>query len=324
MPVKLPLSQARLCSPPLLPRGLLQARDLRYRQRSCIMEGAELVVEVKGPGQVVGEVFMQDLPPPCRYSARARGDVLALKLTQENYVRALAAMYYEAENGARAVATSTTASGRPLPGPSASSPGLLGAGMGSSSTGSKPGASSSTAAAAAAGGAAAAGDAVSPTAASVPGVLLPSGGSGPSSIGGSLSAPVPPVPVSPPAAAAAASAGNGGSAAGCAAAANARSLLAAAGSSAGSRVTGGTGGLSSSTLGDSTAPLSMTHTASSGGSLLGPNSQPAKAGSARIGGGAVAGAAADGAGGTMGSSEPLQLLAVGSDEATDEETGPGA
>lgn len=68
----------------------------------------------------------------CRYSARARGDVLALKLTQENYIRALAAMYYEAENGARAVANSTTASGRPLPGPSASSPGLLGTSMSSS------------------------------------------------------------------------------------------------------------------------------------------------------------------------------------------------
>ncbi|KAF6252984.1 kinase-like domain-containing protein [Scenedesmus sp. NREL 46B-D3] len=110
----------------------LKARDLRFRQRSCIMEGAEVVIDVKGPGQVVGEVFMQDTPPPCRYSARARGDVLALKLTQENYVRALAAMYYEAETGSRAVADSTTASGKPLPGPSASSPGLLGSGMASS------------------------------------------------------------------------------------------------------------------------------------------------------------------------------------------------
>jgi len=102
-----------------------QARDLRFRQRSYVMEGSEVVVEVKGPGQVVGEVFMQEAPPPCRYNARARGDVLALKLTQENYIRALAAMYYEAENGARATFNSTTASGRPLPTASCSSPGLL-------------------------------------------------------------------------------------------------------------------------------------------------------------------------------------------------------
>jgi len=89
------------------------------------MEGSEVVVEVKGPGQVVGEVFMQEAPPPCRYNARARGDVLALKLTQENYIRALASMYYEAEHGSRATFSSTTASGRPLPTASCSSPGLL-------------------------------------------------------------------------------------------------------------------------------------------------------------------------------------------------------
>jgi hypothetical protein len=53
--------------------------------------------------------------------------VLALKLTQENYVRALAAMMYEAEHGARASAHSAGASrGRPLPTASASSPGILG------------------------------------------------------------------------------------------------------------------------------------------------------------------------------------------------------
>jgi len=91
------------------------------------MEHMEVVVDVKGPGQVVGEVFMQEAPPPCRYSARARGDVLALKLTQENYVRALAAMMYEAENGARATAHSSGASrGQPLPSMSAGSLGMLG------------------------------------------------------------------------------------------------------------------------------------------------------------------------------------------------------
>lgn len=117
----------------------LQARDLKTRHRGHLMEHQEVVVDVKGPGQVVGEVFMQEAPPPCRYSARARGDVLALKLTQENYVRALAAMMYEAEHGARATANSVgaTRGGRPLPSATASSPGLLGvplaAGAGSSS-----------------------------------------------------------------------------------------------------------------------------------------------------------------------------------------------
>jgi hypothetical protein len=106
---------------------LLKARDLKHRHRGHLMEHMEVVVDVKGPGQVVGEVFMQEAPPPCRYSARARGDVLALKLTQENYVRALAAMMYEAEHGARASAQSAGASrGRPLPSASASSPGMLG------------------------------------------------------------------------------------------------------------------------------------------------------------------------------------------------------
>lgn len=122
-----------------------QARDLKYRHRGHLMEHMEVVVDVKGPGQVVGEVFMQEAPPPCRYSARARGDVLALKLTQENYVRALASMMFEAEHGARATAHSAGASrGRPLPTSSISSPSVLGgaaaaaaaaAGGGSSSRG---------------------------------------------------------------------------------------------------------------------------------------------------------------------------------------------
>ncbi|KAI8467317.1 MAG: hypothetical protein J3K34DRAFT_523847 [Monoraphidium minutum] len=84
-----------------------KARDMRMRHRSWMetaAPGREVVVEIKGPGQVVGEVVMEDAPPPCRYSSRARGDVVALKLTQENYLRALAAMYFEAESGARATA----------------------------------------------------------------------------------------------------------------------------------------------------------------------------------------------------------------------------
>lgn len=111
----------------------------------CSLESSLQVMTVAGvilatSGCVLGEQMLhQDFMMPdqhlnffCRYSARARGEVLALKLTQENYVRALAAMYYEAENGARAVANSTTASSRLLPGPTASSPGLLGTGTGTS------------------------------------------------------------------------------------------------------------------------------------------------------------------------------------------------
>lgn len=67
---------------------------------------AEVVIDIKGPGQVVGEVVMEETPPPCSTSARAKGEVVALKLTQENYIRALTAMYLEAESGARAQACS--------------------------------------------------------------------------------------------------------------------------------------------------------------------------------------------------------------------------
>jgi hypothetical protein len=134
---------------PAPPSASSQARDLRQRQRTCLMVGSEMVVEVKGPGQVVGEVYMQEAPPPCNYSARARGDVLALKLTQENYVRALASMYYEAEQGARASAASGGPRGQTAPAACASSPGLLG-GSKAGTTAAAPAASSGGAFAAAA------------------------------------------------------------------------------------------------------------------------------------------------------------------------------
>jgi hypothetical protein len=90
----------------------MRARHRNWMETAA--PGREVVVEIKGPGQVVGEVVMEDQPPPCRYSSRARGDVVALKLTQENYLRALAAMYLEAESGARASA-STGGGGCGLP-----------------------------------------------------------------------------------------------------------------------------------------------------------------------------------------------------------------
>ncbi|WIA30403.1 hypothetical protein OEZ86_000488 [Tetradesmus obliquus] len=303
----------------------MKARDLRFRQRSCIMEGAEVVVDVKGPGQVVGEVFMQDTPPPCRYSARARGDVLALKLTQENYVRALAAMYYEAENGARAVANSTTASGKPLPGPSASSPGLLGTGMTSSGSRHLGGAAASSgggSSAMAANVAAAIAAAVSSN--TGPGSLL--------NVGGGISSA--PMPV--PAAAAARAAAGSAQAAGAAAAAGATAAAlpgaeacassAAAGhpeqpgTSSSSRATAHAAGLSSSTIEDSTLLPSGAHMTSSSGSLPGGGRYPYQKTSSRLAGSSVSGGTAPGEDG----SAPLQLLAVGSGEVTDEETGLGA
>jgi hypothetical protein len=90
----------------------------------------DMVVDIKGPGQLVGEVVMEEQPPPSAYSARARGEVVALKLTQENYIRALAAMYREAESGARAtVGPMASANGAPRAGYSSAGGGTSGRGQ---------------------------------------------------------------------------------------------------------------------------------------------------------------------------------------------------
>jgi hypothetical protein len=57
-------------------------RRRHQRWMTVAAPDSEVVVDIKGPGQVVGEVVMEEAPPPARFSARARGDVLALKLTQ--------------------------------------------------------------------------------------------------------------------------------------------------------------------------------------------------------------------------------------------------
>ena len=91
---------SQLCCLRLIP---LQASEIRNRRQNFMANFShDMVVDIKGPGQLVGEVVMEEQPPPSAYSARARGEVVALKLTQENYIRALAAMYREAESGARA------------------------------------------------------------------------------------------------------------------------------------------------------------------------------------------------------------------------------
>lgn len=77
-----------------------KARDLRQRRKSWLMENnADIVVGLKGPGQVVGEVALELPPPACALSARAREEVVALKLTQDSYMRALAAMVLDGDSG---------------------------------------------------------------------------------------------------------------------------------------------------------------------------------------------------------------------------------
>lgn len=77
-----------------LTRG--QARDLRSRRKSWVIDQSmEVISEVLGPGQVVGEVVMEETAPPCGYSARAKEAVTALQLTRKAYLKALACMYLE-------------------------------------------------------------------------------------------------------------------------------------------------------------------------------------------------------------------------------------
>jgi hypothetical protein len=79
-----------------------KAAELQSRRRHMMGELLQDVTfDIRHPGQIVGEVIMEEEPPPLIYSARASEEVVALKLTQENYIRALAAMYQEAESGGR-------------------------------------------------------------------------------------------------------------------------------------------------------------------------------------------------------------------------------
>ncbi len=59
------------CSPP-------QVKDIKQRRKSWLMEvndTNDVLLGIKGPGQVVGEVSLDESPALCPYSARARGDV---------------------------------------------------------------------------------------------------------------------------------------------------------------------------------------------------------------------------------------------------------
>jgi hypothetical protein len=65
------------------PRGP-QVKDIKQRRKSWLMEVNDtnvVLVGIKGPGQVVGEVSLDESPALCPYSARARGDVSAARVS---------------------------------------------------------------------------------------------------------------------------------------------------------------------------------------------------------------------------------------------------
>ena len=62
--------------------------------KSLVATGGEYVSEVKGPGQVIGEVGLDNSTTSTyKQSARARDNVVVVKLTEENYAKALLAAY---------------------------------------------------------------------------------------------------------------------------------------------------------------------------------------------------------------------------------------
>ncbi|GLI58969.1 hypothetical protein VaNZ11_000756 [Volvox africanus] len=86
-----------------------QAIEIRRRmQGSLLGDNAEYVVEVKGPGSVIGEIGMDNAAAAKhRVSARARGPVTVVKLTEENFFKALLQMYGEGGGGGGSAASTT-------------------------------------------------------------------------------------------------------------------------------------------------------------------------------------------------------------------------
>ncbi|GLC68350.1 hypothetical protein PLESTF_000681800 [Pleodorina starrii] len=78
-----------------------QAIEMRRRMQGNLLgDNAEYVVEVKGPGSVIGEIGMDNAAvAKHRVSARARGPVTVVKLTEENFFKALLQMYGEGGGG---------------------------------------------------------------------------------------------------------------------------------------------------------------------------------------------------------------------------------
>ncbi|PNH10412.1 hypothetical protein TSOC_002872 [Tetrabaena socialis] len=86
----------------------------RRMQGSLLGENAEYVVEVKGPGSVIGEMGLglgdSSSSPSHRVSARARGHVTVVKLTEENFFKALLQMYGGQGGGGGSTVSGLTAS----------------------------------------------------------------------------------------------------------------------------------------------------------------------------------------------------------------------
>lgn len=71
--------------------ALPQLTHLSTRTKSTVLGAScEYVSGVKGPGQVVGEISLDtECSSVHRHSARAVGPVVVIKLTEENFIRAL-------------------------------------------------------------------------------------------------------------------------------------------------------------------------------------------------------------------------------------------
>lgn len=77
----------------------MQAQELKRRMKSVLIgRQQDYVAEVKGPGQVIGEVSLEKDVARHKCSARARDNVTVVKLTEESFLKALMQQYNEAPN----------------------------------------------------------------------------------------------------------------------------------------------------------------------------------------------------------------------------------
>ena len=63
---------------------------VRSKELALGMGTASVTIGVRGPGQVVGAVSMGGAPRSFECSARARGQVLALKMLEDDFLNTLA------------------------------------------------------------------------------------------------------------------------------------------------------------------------------------------------------------------------------------------
>lgn len=68
----------------------MKAKDLRQQRQSWYREqGADDLIDIRGPGSIVGEVVVGEDVRLCPYSGRAKEEVTVLKLSQDSYITAL-------------------------------------------------------------------------------------------------------------------------------------------------------------------------------------------------------------------------------------------